>query len=145
MDKIKVKLPVIFVSLAVLVFLVVIYKTFVVPEMRDIEGPLKIGVKPTSSAIIPTKTPEEVKIISEMKTGQVNISDSEITPQNISVKLHDQIQFFNKSSKLIKVAGESWGGVPLSPGENMTQAFDTAGTFAYSVSELSLTGKVTVE
>lgn len=143
MDKIKAKLPIIFVSLAVLIFAAAVYQTFIGSKKEK----LPAGTLPPAgkTVIIPTKTPEEVKIISEMKTGQVNISDSEVTPQNISVKLHDQIQFFNKSSKSIKVAGDNWGGVPLSPGENMTQAFDTAGTFSYSVPELNLTGQVTVE
>lgn len=80
---------------------------------------------------LPTKTPEEIKIISKIETKTVVVKNSKFDPETLMVKLHDQVVWKNEDTVNHKVKGEGWGNVPIGPGENFTQAFDKAGTYPY--------------
>lgn len=105
------------------------------------------NLTPPASVVIPTNTPEEVEVISKIKTYSVSVETNILKPKLITVKLNDQVQFVNDTTKEIIVSGEGWGGVALKPGENMTQAFEKPGTFPYTVTGTvqPLKGQVTVE
>ncbi len=139
MNKIKyLVLAVIFFALGFMV-----YEKFVGPVLKK-----NAQVAPApAEVVIPTKTPEEIKIISQVKTIDVLIYASGAKPKVLGVRLHDQVRFVNKTGKSITVSGDTWEGVPLAPEENMTLGFDEAGIFSYKVSGLSpeATGQIFVE
>ncbi|PIS13891.1 hypothetical protein COT65_01720 [Candidatus Shapirobacteria bacterium CG09_land_8_20_14_0_10_47_13] len=85
---------------------------------------------PTSPPL-PTKTAEEIKIISQIETKVVTIKNFKFDPETLTVKLHDQVVWKNQDTVNHQIKGNNWGNVPIGPGENFTQAFDKAGTFPY--------------
>jgi len=121
----------------------VAYRQFVEPVLKKSS---QITPAPTE-IIIPTKTPEEIKIISEIMTHEVLINADGAKPKVLGIKLHDQVRFVNKTSRSITVNGDTWEGVLLAPEENMTVAFDEAGNLSYKVLELApeVTGQIFVE
>ncbi len=99
-----------------------------------------------ATIVDPTLPPEQLEIMANVINHEVKVSQSSITPRTITVKLYDQIQFYNETAdKEIRVVGEEWGNIPLKPGENMTKSFTQAGTYAYQIDELGLSGEVIVE
>ena len=95
---------------------------------------------------IPTLTPEKKEIISKLETHIVIIQNKSFSPANLTIKLHDQVEWQNKDSETYKIKGEDWGNVPIEPGESFSQAFETAGTFTYSCAlHPDLTGTIVVE
>lgn len=86
---------------------------------------------PTSPPL-PTKTPEEIKIISQIETKIITIKNLKFEPETLTIKLHDQVVWKNLDSVDHKIKGDDWGNVPIGPGENFTQAFDKAGAFSYA-------------
>jgi len=146
-------LEIIFFVVCLLVLIFTVYKVFFSKKKEVVPVyPPKIPlVEPTvvkeAPPVIPTHSTEEIEIISKIETKAVNIADNEVNPKTLEVKKNDQVQFFNKSSATLKVIGEGWGNIPLSPGENLTQSFKTAGKFSYQVIGLSapLTGEVVVK
>ncbi len=139
MSKIK------YVVLAVIFFVLgfVLYRQFVGPVLKK---SAKIAPAPVE-VVIPTKTPEEIKIISQIKTNDVLIYTDGAKPKVLGIKLHDQVRFVNKTSKSITVSGDTWEGILLAPEENMTVGFDEAGNFSYKVAEFTpeVSGQIFVE
>jgi len=143
------KRNILIILLLVCIFGFVAYKVLLKPQVKR-----STVVPPPAVKTVPTLTTEEVKIASEVKTGEVLISADEVKPQSIEVKLHDQVKFVNKTDKTISVKSNGWGGVPIGSGENMYNTFDSSGTFPYVVSEfnstngssaIQLTGEVIVK
>ena len=133
---------VLLVVVAVLVIAFSFYKSISNKEQVSKEKPL---VMPTQPLVLPTKTIEEINAISEIQTLEVMISDSEIKPQTLNIKVNDQVKFSNNSIKTITIKGIGWGNLPLSAGENMTQPFNEQGSFSYTISGLDYTGQIVVE
>lgn len=101
---------------------------------------------PTISQEIPTLTPERIEIISKLETHTVVIQNKAFSPENLTIKLHDQVEWQNKDNETCQIKGEGWGDVPIGPGESFTQAFETVGIFTYSCAlHPELTGIVVVE
>jgi plastocyanin len=103
------------------------------------------GVSPTAEPILPTLTEERKEIIAQVETHEVSIGESKIDKGTISIKQHDQVKFVNNSGNRITVKGEGWGGLPLKPGFNLTQAFEEKGSYNYDVEPLGWKGTVMVE
>lgn len=107
--------------------------------------PGQTGQIPTSPPL-PTKTPEEIKIISQIETKIVTIKNLKFEPETLTVKLHDQVAWKNEDTVDHKVKGDNWGNVPIGPGENFTQAFDKAGTYSYTCTlHPTMTGTIIVK
>lgn len=103
-------------------------------------------VVPEGRVATPTFTPEKKEIISKLETHIVIIQNKSFSPANLTIKLHDQVEWQNKDSETYKIKGEDWGNVPIEPGESFTQAFETAGTFSYSCAlHPELSGTIVVE
>lgn len=95
--------------------------------------------------VIPTKTPQEIEIISKIETHTVEIENDKFNPPQLQIKLHDQVVWVNKNNKTHKITGEGWGNVPIENGESFTQAFDEPGTYSYSCAlHPEMRGSVTV-
>jgi len=95
---------------------------------------------------IPTLSPERKEIISKVETNTVIIQNKSFSPQNLTIKLHDQVEWQNKDNETFQIKGEGWGDVPIGPGESFTQAFETPGTYSYSCAlHPDLTGTIVVE
>jgi len=105
--------------------------------------------KPSAPTIIPapakppTLSPEKREIISQLETHQVIIQDTGFSPQSLTIKLHDQVQWLNSKEEVCQIKGNNWGGVPIQSNRKFTQAFDKAGTFTYSCA-LDLENKGTI-
>lgn len=100
------------------------------PTGKGTTTPGQTELAPTSPPL-PTKTPAEIKIISQIETKIVTIKNVKFDPETLTVKLHDQVVWKNEDTVTHNVKGTGWGNVPIGPGENFTQAFDKAGTFTY--------------
>jgi len=152
---------IVFIAVCLIIFAFAIYKT-VLPKKPETEI-IPVGqpvptiaenventVPPQTltPVVAPTKTPQEVKIISQIETKRVDIKEKSIEPNPITIKLHDQIQFYNSvsASQKISIIGTGWGGaIKFSFGDNLTQPFDKLGEFPYTIPELNLQGKVIVQ
>lgn len=117
------------------------------PSQTLPENPPLIKTAEEEKKVIPTLSKERKEIISKIETLVVEINDTSVVPQTLTVKPFDQVSFVNKSSSVIKVIGEGWGNIPIATGENYTRAFDTVGTFTYQINGLSssLSGEIIVE
>lgn len=103
------------------------------------------GQVPTSPPL-PTKTPQELEIISKIETKTVTIKNLKFEPETLTIKLHDQVVWKNQDSIDHKVKGNDWGNVPIGPGENFTQAFDKTGTYSYTCTlHPTMTGTIIVK
>jgi len=80
---------------------------------------------------IPTLTPERKEIISKLETHIVTIENKSFSPQSLTIKLHDQVEWQNKDNETYQIKGEGWGNVPIRPGKSFTQVFETVGTHSY--------------
>ena len=69
-----------------------------------------------------------------MKSHKVVISDGAFSPANLTIKVHDQVQWNNKESENCQIKTEDWQSPPIRPEKNFTQAFPEPGTFPYSCS-----------
>jgi plastocyanin len=95
---------------------------------------------------IPTLSPEEIEIISKLETHVVTLENDSFSPQNLTIKHHDQVEWQNKDQETYQIKGEEWGDVPIEPGESFTQAFDQVGVYSYSCPlHPDLTGTIVVE
>ncbi|MGB9613588.1 MAG: plastocyanin/azurin family copper-binding protein [Candidatus Margulisiibacteriota bacterium] len=94
--------------------------------------PLPESTQLPGQVLIPTKTPQEIEIISKIKTYTVNIENDQFNPSQLQIKVHDQIVWVNKNNKTHKITGEGWGNVLIENGENFTRTFDEPGTYSYS-------------
>jgi len=93
-----------------------------------------------------TLTPEEEKIIAQIKTHKVLIENGKLSPPNLTIKLYDQVEWENKDEKACQLEGEGWGNIPLQPGKRFTQSFEKTGLYPYSCgSDPQLRGTITVE
>lgn len=146
MEKAKKYLSIGFLILCLVGASFLIYKAFFDKSSVKLPEESDTGASETA-VVLPTKTPEEIKIISSAKTTIIDITDTKIEPIVLEVKAFDQVQFNNKSGKTIKVVGEGWGNFPLPSGSNMTQPFNKAGKYNYKVTGLdaSLTGEIIVK
>jgi len=90
-----------------------------------------VAENPTTP-VIPTRTPEEIKIIAQIKDYNIDITGDGFTPAFVEIKTNDQVFFTNKDSVIHKVQGEDWGGVPIGPNERFVQAFEKPGTYSYT-------------
>lgn len=137
------------IAFVVFAFLVFFYAIFrFLPKSLNFSFPsTKNQNLPTPRVVVPTKTPQEIEVISKMETKEIVIANDSLTPKALTIKAFDQVQFTNKSDKTITIAGEGWSGSPLKAGRKAIRAFDQVGTFTYTVSGLtsSLTGKVVVK
>lgn len=133
------------VLLVIVVILVIVFSIYKSISSKKEASKEEQLVVPTQPLVLPTKTIEEINVISEIKTLEVVISDVEIKPQTLKIKVNDQVKFLNDSSNTITVKGIGWGNLPLSAGENMTQSFKEQGTFSYTISGLDYTGQIVVE
>lgn len=137
------KLKLIITSLVILLLAAVVFFRRGTISIKWLEK--KPVFAPIPTIALPTKTPEEIEIISKIEEHKVIIYDKNIKPKVLNIKAHDQVSFVNKTNKEISVAGEGWGGVLLRPEENMTQSFEKIGSFEYKVStSLLLFGEVIV-
>jgi len=95
----------------------------------------------------PTKTPEEVKVISEMQTLEIRVTSAGLEPKTLTAKVHDQIRIVNKTGKAIKIEGAEWGKFGLAPERTVVRPFDNPGTFSFAVTGLdaSLTGQIIIK
>ena len=82
----------------------------------------------------PTLSPERKEIVSKMKSHKIVISDGAFSPANLTIKVHDQVQWNNKESENCQIKTEDWQSPPIRPGKNFTQAFNEPGNFPYSCS-----------
>lgn len=94
--------------------------------------PLPVETTTTISEEIPTLSPERKEIISKLETHVVVIEKKSFSPQNLTIKLHDQVEWQNKDNETFQIKGQGWGDVPIEPGEVFSQPFENAGTFPYS-------------
>lgn len=95
---------------------------------------------------LPTRTQEEIKVISEIKDYNVDITAAGFTPSEVTVKTNDQVFFTNKDSVVHKVKGENWGNVPIGNGERFVQSFKTPGVYEYTdAANPALKGKIIVK
>ena len=78
-----------------------------------------------------TKTPDQIKVIENVKDFNVSIKDMTFTPTEIKIKVNDQVFWTNNDSVAHKIKGESWGSVKINPGEKFVQVFDKAGSYPY--------------
>lgn len=144
MDKQKLSLG-IFAAVAVITVLLIstlIIKQRQTPTLPPAGQPVQIPTSPP----LPTKTPQELEIISKIETKIVTIKNNQFDPQTITVKRYDQVEWQNKDTVNHKVKGEGWGNVPIGPSENFTQAFDKAGTYSYICAlHSTMTGTVIVK
>lgn len=112
---------------------------------KGITVPDQTGQIPTPPPL-PTKTPEEIKIISQIETKIVTIKNLKFEPETLTIKLHDQVVWKNQDTVNHKVKGDNWGNVPIGPGENFTQAFDKVGTYSYTCTlHPTMTGTIIVK
>lgn len=132
----------IFVGICVLVLGLAVYKVSITKKEKKV-----LPVFPPKFEEEAVISDKEKAIIAQAKSYQVEITDDKINPQLIEVKLLDQVVFFNKTGSKITVKGKGWGGIPLSSGENMTQAFTNKGNFPYKIEGItvSLEGRVIVK
>ena len=104
-----------------------------------------LTVSPTSIPL-PTRSPEEIKIIAQLKDVYITIQGNAFVPAEIKARVHDQVNWTNKDTKVHKIQGDNWGGVTIGPGETTMNAFDTAGTYTYTDPlNPGMTGTVIVE
>lgn len=95
---------------------------------------------------IPTLSEEEKQIISTMQTHTILIEQGGFSPATLTIKVHDQVRWSNKTQEDFQVKGEGWGNLVLSPGKNYMREFDSAGTFSYScVLHPQFKGQIIVE
>jgi plastocyanin len=80
---------------------------------------------------LPTKTPEEIKKIAEIKDYYVEIKSMAFYPSEVRVKTGDQVFWINKDSVPHVVRGDNWGGVEIKPEEKFIQSFDKPGVYKY--------------
>lgn len=116
-------------------------------EEREIEIELTPPAEttPPPGGEIPTLSPERKAIISKVETHVIVIQNKSFSPQNLTIKLHDQVEWQNKDNETYKIKGEGWGNVPIGPEESFTKAFETAGTYPYSCAlHPDLTGTIVV-
>ncbi|MBI2029431.1 cupredoxin domain-containing protein [Candidatus Gottesmanbacteria bacterium] len=79
----------------------------------------------------PTKSPEEIKIITELENHTVLIKDNAFSPESITIKVNDQVIWENNDNTQHRVKGDDWGGATINNGGKFAQAFDKPGTYAY--------------
>ena len=85
-----------------------------------------------TKVLLPTRTAEEIKIISQMETKTIEIKTGAFVPANATAKVHDQIQWRNNDTSECQIQGEGWGSpLALKPGRVFTQSFDKAGVYRY--------------
>ena len=129
-----------------LTFLMLTKYSFLLPKQpltkpTEFEG----EVIPTEPPL-PTLSPEELEIISKLETQIIVIQNKSFSPTNLTIKLHDQVEWQNKDNETYQITGEGWGNVPIEPGESFTQAFETTGTYTYSCAlHPDLTGTIVVK
>jgi plastocyanin len=117
---------------AVIVILVVRNRSVKQTERRPQPAMVSAPVEPTK-AVLPTKTPTEIKIISQIETKTVEIKNGAFAPADAAAKVHDQIQWQNRDTVDHWLADEDWGSpLALKPGRVFTQSFDKPGTYRYS-------------
>jgi plastocyanin len=95
-------------------------------------GPTGQDLQSPTAPPLPTKTPQEIEIISKTETKVVIIRNSKFDPETLTIKLHDQVVWKNQDTVDHKVAGKDWGKVLIQPGENLVQTFDKAGVYPYT-------------
>lgn len=103
---------------------------------------------PSQKAIIqtpPTLSAERKEIIAKLQTHVVIIKDGAFSPNPLTVKLHDQVEWQNKDQQAYTIKGSSWGNLPIDPGTSFTQAFETVGQFPYTLAPLTAGGQIIVE
>lgn len=93
-----------------------------------------------------TKTPDQIKVIQNVKDTNVEIKDMAFTPPDILIKVNDQVFWTNNDTVAHKIKGDNWASVKINPGEKFVQVFEKAGVFNYFC-ELhpEMKGTVTVE
>lgn len=100
------------------------------PSSSEPSSQGNLAGQPTAP-VIPTRTPEEIKIIAQIKDYNVDIGKDGFTPNNVEIKTNDQVFFTNKDTVVRKVKGETWGGVPIGPGERFVQSFEEPGAYNF--------------
>lgn len=112
-----------------------VYTTFV--ANKNTASPLKkeenrpLETTNSNETPRPTKTPQEIKIISEIKDHTISIKDNAFSPETVTIKVNDQVIWENNDNTQHQVKGDDWGGVTINNGERFTQAFDKSGTYQY--------------
>lgn len=149
MQNLKKYFPAVFLAICVVAVSFFIYKSFFEKPSAKLPSQTKTNVREIVSTkyVFPTRTSEEIKIISEAKTATIDITGTKVEPPVLEVNAYDQVQFNNKSGKTIKVVGEKWGNFPVPSGLNMTQPFNEAGSYKYKIEGLDtvLTGEIVVK
>lgn len=106
---------------------------------------VEISPSPTIH-LIPTKTEEEKEIIRKIETHEVKITATGLEPANLTIKLHDQVDWLNESQNSCQLKGETWGGLEIRPGKRFTQSFEEIGVYLYSCQlRPEVTGEIVVE
>jgi len=141
--KILIGIAVLLVVGSITFFVVTRYLSFAPKQPSTALTEVETEVIPAS---IPPLTSERREIISNLETHVVTVQNSSFSPQSLTIKLHDQVEWQNKDNETHQIKGEDWGNVPIEPGESFTQAFETAGIFTYSCAlHLEMTGTIVVE
>lgn len=119
-----------------LLLLVVVVVAFaMMTKKQQVPTPLQNTNQVTpveKTQVLPTRTPEEIKIIAQIKDYNIDITDKGFSPVSMTIKANDQVFWTNKDTKTHKVAGEGWGNVPINADERFVQAFAKPGTYAYT-------------
>jgi plastocyanin len=105
----------------------------VIRNRQKIQPAAPAGNQPPS-IVLPTRSPEEIKIISQMETKNVEIKDKTFIPAALTIKVHDQVRWHNADEVDYQLKGDGWQSLPLKPSRNFTRSFDQAGTFPYTCS-----------
>lgn len=79
----------------------------------------------------PTKTPQEVKVLSNVKDYQITINKNGFSPNTVKIKAYDQVIWTNKDQKTHNVKGENWGNINLLKNSRYLQPFNNKGTYRY--------------
>lgn len=116
-------------ALLVLLVVTVIY-SYQKTQSRLQPAPTQRRLTPTP--VIPTLSPEKREIISKTQTHKVTIANRTFSPQSLTIKRHDQVQWENKDNEAYQIKGDGWESPPIRPGRNFTQTFKEVGTFPYS-------------
>ena len=110
-----------------------------------------LNIKPVEKVVappeaIPTLTEEKISEITKVETFVIEINDFSAIPDTLTVKVHDQVEFSNKSSKTVTIVlPENKGTIPLSQGLSFTEIYETAGDYSYAITAPGTDLKVTVK
>ncbi len=93
-----------------------------------------------------TKTPDEIKVIANVKDSNIEIKNMAFTPSETTIKVNDQVFWVNNDTVAHKIKGDNWGSININPGEKFVQNFEKAGTYSYTCEiHPEMKGKVIVE